>query len=108
MMRLNDDTERGETTMSTKNTAVPADDEIEDLEVEETEELEEEAETFTAKNLASELGIEPKAFRRWLRNYTKERANKGGRWVFSADRKAELLAAYAADHSAPAEDSDEE
>jgi len=60
-------------------------------EVTETEEI-----TFSAKDLAAELGIDPKSFRRWLRAHTADRANKGGRWVFTAEAKAELLEAYKA------------
>jgi len=74
---------------------------ITEADVETLDEVETEAEddTFSAKALASELGLDPKAFRRWLRNYTKERANKGGRWAFTADRKSELIDAYNAAHA---------
>lgn len=85
-----------------RNATPVADDELEMIETEvEAEETEVEAEddTFSAKALASELGLDPKAFRRWLRNYTKERANKGGRWAFTADRKQELIDAYHAAHA---------
>lgn len=58
----------------------------------ETEEI-----TFSAKELAAELLLDPKDFRRWLRAHTEERANKGGRWIFSPDARDEILAAYAAD-----------
>lgn len=59
------------------------------VEATETEEI-----TFSAKDLAAELGIDPKSFRRWLRAHTAERANKGGRWVFTAEAKAQFLDAY--------------
>lgn len=52
---------------------------------------------ISAKVLADELGIEAKAFRRWLRRHTENRAGKGGRWVFSADEVTTLKAAYAKD-----------
>lgn len=52
--------------------------------------------TFSAKELATEAGTDPKSFRRWLRTYTNDRANKGGRWVFTPEVKGEVLAAYAA------------
>jgi len=61
----------------------------------------EEAPTFSAKEVAAELDLDAKSFRRWLRAHTAERANKGGRWVFTADEKAELLDAY---RRTPAED----
>jgi hypothetical protein len=85
-----------------RNAATPVADE--ELEMIETEVEAEEAEgteeiTFSAKELAAELHLDAKSFRRWLRNWTNDRANKGGRWVFTADRKAEILAAYKADHS---------
>lgn len=77
---MNDDTELE---------MLEADDEAEETE---TEEL-----TFSAKDLAAELNTDAKSFRRWLRNYTPERAaDNGGRWVFTADRKAEIIAAYTA------------
>lgn len=93
--------------MTRNRTATPVAEELDtietEVEVEETEEL-----TFSAKALATELGTDAKSFRRWLRNYTKERANKGGRWAFTADRKAELIAAYKAAHApAPAEEAPE-
>lgn len=50
--------------------------------------------TFSAKNIADELGTDQKSFRRWLRTYTDARANKGGRWIFDADDKAAVIAAY--------------
>ena len=83
----------------TKNAVTP------DTEVEETEtEI-----TFSAKDLAAELGTDAKSFRRWLRNYTPERAaDAGGRWAFTADRKAELIAAYKADDADAEVDEDDE
>lgn len=82
-------------------------DEVEELEVEEitedefgddpVEEDEDEAEaTFTAKEIASELGLTPKDFRRWLRSKTDRRANKGGRWIFTAEEKADWVAKFQA------------
>lgn len=50
--------------------------------------------TYSAKDLAKELGIDAKSFRRWLRAHTADRANKGGRWVFTAESKAQFIAAY--------------
>lgn len=58
-------------------------------EIEITEEV-----TFSAKDLAKELDIDAKTFRRWLRSQTTDRANKGGRWIFDFDSKAAFLAAY--------------
>ena len=67
----------------------------------ETEAEEAEApETFAPKDIAAELGIDAKSFRRWLRRQTSDRAGKGGRWVFDAEGKAALVAAY---HKAEAE-----
>lgn len=77
----------------TKNTATPTE-EVAEVEAEEVI-------TFSAKQLATELNIDAKAFRRWLRAHTTDRANKGGRWVFTAEEKADLLEAY---HRTPAED----
>lgn len=51
-------------------------------------------ETYSAKDLAAEAGTDPKSFRRWLRSVTTDRANKGGRWVFTAEAKAALLEQY--------------
>lgn len=67
-----------------------------------------EAETkFSAKDLAAECGVDAKAFRRWLRSTTDRRANKGGRWAFSADERTAVLEAWAARNAkaeaAPAE-----
>ena len=79
----------------TKNAATPVHTELE-LEAE-TEEI-----TFSAKDLATAAGTDPKTFRRWLRNYTNGRANANGRWVFDAEGRDLLLEAYAA-RNAPAE-----
>lgn len=66
----------------------------------ETEAEEAEApETFSPKDLAAELGVDAKTFRRWLRRHTSNRAGKGGRWVFDTDAKAELIAAYRKDET---------
>lgn len=91
--------------MVTKNAKPVADDDVveaddlvmdtDDQDEDTDEGDEDEAEdTFSAKDLASELGIDPKSFRRWLRAHTAERANKGGRWVFTAESKAAFLDAY--------------
>ena len=50
--------------------------------------------TFSAKEVATELGLDPKSFRRWLRAHTADRANKGGRWIFTTAGKAAIIAAY--------------
>lgn len=87
---------KGNTTQVTEVT--PDDISEEELEYRlETEELEgpdDEGSTFSAKDLAKELGLDPKSFRRWLRSYTSQRANKGGRWVFDAAAKDHLIEAY--------------
>jgi hypothetical protein len=49
--------------------------------------------TFSAKDLAAEAGTDPKTFRRWLRAHF-DRPNKGERWVFTAEAKAEVLDAF--------------
>lgn len=69
-----------------KTTATPVTDEVVEVETEEV--------TFSAKEVATELGTDPKSFRRWLRSHTEDRANKGGRWVFTAETKALIIAAY--------------
>lgn len=51
--------------------------------------------TLSAKAVADELGLDPKAFRRWLRRHTENRAGKGGRWTFTTSQVEELKAAYA-------------
>ena len=108
-MMINHRTTKGGDTMTRNPTATPVTEELETIETEvEADETEAEETTFSAKALATELGTDAKSFRRWLRNYTKERANKGGRWAFTADRKAELIAAYKAAHApAPAEEAPE-
>jgi hypothetical protein len=94
---MNHDTKhrKGGNTM-TKNAVTPADDELEMLETDDTaDETEAEEITFSPKELAKELGTDAKSFRRWLRNYTPERAvDRGGRWAFTADEKDALIAAY--------------
>lgn len=72
--------------MARKATATPVTDEVA---TEITEEI-----TFSAKELATELGTDAKSFRRWLRAHTEDRANKGGRWVFTAESKAAIIEAY--------------
>jgi len=57
-------------------------------------------EIFSAKELAKELNLDAKSFRRWLRSVTPERANKGGRWVFDAELKASLIELYNTRHTA--------
>lgn len=76
--------------MSTKNKVTAVEDDA-ITEVTEVTEV-----TFSAKDLANEAGTDPKSFRRWLRAQTTDRANKGGRWIFTADSKAIWLAAFAA------------
>lgn len=73
-----------------RKTATPINDEAEAEVAEVTEEV-----TFSAKELATELGLDPKTFRRWLRAHTADRANKGGRWIFTAETKDAILTAYA-------------
>ncbi len=41
--------------------------------------------TYTATELAAELGMDPKSFRSWLRTLTSDRAGRGGKWVFTAE-----------------------
>lgn len=90
----------------TKNAVTPADEELEVIETEDADETETEEITFSPKDLAAELGTDAKSFRRWLRNFTPERAaDNDGRWAFTADRKAELIAAYnATDEETPEAD----
>jgi hypothetical protein len=111
---MNDSNREGVNKMN-KNT-----DEVEEFEVLELDELdaedevtedEDEAEevTFSPKEIASELGITAKDFRRWLRSKTDRRANKGGRWVFTADEKADWIQAYnSKDEAAEATEEDAE
>ena len=51
--------------------------------------------SITVKDLCTELDAEPKAFRRWLRTQTDNRAGRGGRWSFSPEVAAQLKAKYA-------------
>lgn len=51
--------------------------------------------TITVKALCEELNAEPKAFRRWLRNQTSDRAGKGGRWLFTEATAATTKERYA-------------
>lgn len=53
-----------------------------------------EEKTYSAKDLAAEAGTDPKTFRRWLRAQTTDRANKGGRWIFTEESKAAFIEAY--------------
>lgn len=69
-----------------KTTATPVTDEVVEVETEEV--------TFSAKEVATELNLDPKSFRRWLRAHTAERANKGGRWIFTTAGKEAIVAAY--------------
>lgn len=62
----------------------------------EVTETEVEEVTFSAKDLAVACGTDAKSFRRWLRAQTEQRANKGGRWIFTAESKAAYIAAYEA------------
>lgn len=83
----------------TKNTDTTT--EVIDLdEVEETEEV------VTPKMIAARLGLDPKAFRRWLRRHTGDRAGKGGRWGFSPDEADELIEAFHSKNKA--EEADDE
>ena len=41
------------------------------------------AETMTPKELANELGTDPKTVRKFLRSLSSERPGKGGRWAIS-------------------------
>jgi hypothetical protein len=52
--------------------------------------------TYTPKDLAKDLGITPKDFRRWLRTQTDERAGRGGTWSIDEATKDILLARYRA------------
>lgn len=71
----------------TKNTPTEA-------EVTETEATTEQG-SITVKDLCAELNAEPKAFRRWLRSQSDNRAGKGGRWSFSPEVAEQLKAKYA-------------
>lgn len=83
-MMINDDT-KGNDIMA-KNTK-PAPETTDEVEAEEPT-------TITAKELASRCGTDPKAFRRWLRRQTDNRAGKGGRWTFDADEADRLVEAF--------------
>lgn len=50
---------------------------------------------ITVKDLCEALNAEPKAFRRWLRTQTDNRAGRGGRWVFTPEVAEQLKAKYA-------------
>ena len=50
--------------------------------------------TISVKDLCAELKAEPKAFRRWLRTQTTDRAGRGGRWSFSPETADKVKAAY--------------
>lgn len=52
--------------------------------------------TYTPKDLAVELGITPKDFRRWLRTQTDDRAGRGGTWSIDEETRILLLDAYRA------------
>lgn len=85
-------TQRKESEMPrTRNAKVTpvTDDEVTETETEAPAEV-----TFSAKDLAAELGIDAKSFRRWLRSHTTDRAEKGGRWIFTEETKGSILAAY--------------
>lgn len=58
-------------------------------------------EVFSAKALATELNVDPKAFRRWFRSNYTARAGKGKRYAFTAETKTQVLDAYRA-HAAKA------
>lgn len=73
----------------------------------ETEAEVEEPTTFSPKHVADRLNIDAKAFRRWLRRQTDQRAGKGGRWTFSADDVEALVTAYNAPPKAEPEVNDE-
>lgn len=50
--------------------------------------------TYSAKDLAALCDTDPKSFRRWLRANTSDRANKGGRWIFTEESKAQFVEAF--------------
>ena len=81
-----------------KTTATP----VLEAEVEIIEEV-----TFSAKEVATELNLDPKSFRRWLRAHTAERANKGGRWIFTPEGKEAIIAAYNAKKADPEPDTED-
>ena len=51
--------------------------------------------TLSAKEMATELGTDPKSFRRFLRTLTEDRAGKGGRWTFDTDTADLIRKAWA-------------
>ena len=61
-----------------------------------TEAPEAEVTTLSAKEMATELGTDPKAFRRFLRSLTEDRAGKGGRWIFDPTTADAVRTAWAA------------
>ncbi len=91
------DMNKENTFMARRNAATPVADEETTTQPEASEEK-----TFSAKDLAAECGTDPKTFRRWLRAQTTDRANKGGRWIFTEESKAQFIAAYKAKGSAKA------
>lgn len=50
---------------------------------------------MTPKELAAELGTDPKTFRKFLRGLTNDRAGKGGRWKLDDATVATLRVAWA-------------
>lgn len=60
----------------------------------EPEVTEEETTGYTPKQLASELGTDPKTFRRFLRGLTSDRAGKGGRWNIDEEGREAILKAW--------------
>lgn len=66
------------------------DDKVEETPAEETPDKG----NITVKDLCTELDADPKAFRRWLRTQTTDRAGRGGRWTFSPEVAAELKERY--------------
>lgn len=52
--------------------------------------------TLTPKELALELGTDPKTCRKFLRSLTSDRAGKGGRWVIDANDLDALKERFAA------------
>lgn len=109
MIKNDTDYRKGGETMTRNRTATPVTEELDMIETDdEVEENEVEEVIFSAKELAAEVGTDPKSFRRWLRSWTTDRAEKGGRWLFDADRKAEVLAAYRDAHSPKVADSESE
>lgn len=50
--------------------------------------------SYTVKDLCAAVKAEPKAFRRWLRTQTDDRAGRGGRWSFDQERYDALIERY--------------